>query len=615
MGSAFEILIDDADRLLERIEALGTSFSHDELAACLADVCHLTNASTSGLSLYDGTDTATLSGQPSDAVQTLVAENRLTNNTAYRIEQSNSTSMLVAHSAGSNSKVVLDTVFATADQCAELDDLMIALTEAFATVVQSHRLNQLEAVAGTHQQVGSFIRSLHGNRDAHQLANQIATDGATVIGVDRISVIRQTASRSQVLAVTGVADVNARANEIRFLQSIADHWTSIPREHRWLKSDKWADAAGCSDLAPQAIRHMRLVSPTSGEVGQGVSQTAHATDTAIFVLECFHKQPVDAASQTEVLDHANLAIQNAWAFDDRGLSGLKRRLVATSASRKFKWLLPIALLTVLALTLIPATFEIECRGNLQPVQQQFLLAPSHGRITSAATNEQLVQAGDSLLTIQNASLSLQASQLQGDLRTAEAKLKTLSAERGATTTPLISEAEVEEQIAGLTQQLAVLHAELKALNVTARFAGTVYVNDLTGDLVGTTVQPGQRLMHVVDPTGAWEVRLQIPDKVIRHVLIANNDAANDTAGLNVRMMLRTDPTVVFSGTLNSVAGAAEIDARNELSVPASVTFQTANTMPLRPGSEVLAKIDCGKRALGFVLFRETIEFIQRRILF
>jgi len=35
----------------------------------------------------------------------------------------------------------------------------------------------------------------------------------------------------------------------------------------------------------------------------------------------------------------------------------------------------------------------------------------------------------------------------------------------------------------------------------------------------------------------------------------------------------------------------------------------------RTGSGVSAKIDCGKRSLGYVWFHDVIEFIQSKILF
>ncbi len=36
---------------------------------------------------------------------------------------------------------------------------------------------------------------------------------------------------------------------------------------------------------------------------------------------------------------------------------------------------------------------------------------------------------------------------------------------------------------------------------------------------------------------------------------------------------------------------------------------------LRPGVECVAKIDCGTRPLGYVLFHEAIAFIQKNVLF
>ena len=591
-----EQLIDEADRLLERIEAAGPLNSHSELIGCLNEVEGLLGARKTSLSLLDGTSVVSLAGESSEAIETLSTDPS-GEQTVHRIEQTTSTSLIVARGIGINSRLILEAVFDSPDQCADIDDLFIAIADAFAAVVKSQRLEQLDRIVENHRRLNSFCVLLHATRDARLLASQIATDAAAVIGVDRVTVGRRRSGRTAVLAVTGVADINQRANETRFLQTISEGAESADGAN-WRSSGQLATDLNCTEIAPSTTRNVRVVCD---------KQAKHE---AVFVLECFDEPPTDSSLQDEVLAHASLALTNTWELNERGPVGFLRRI--GQASRPLivlSFLISLAAIT-LALTLIPVKFEIPCRGHLRPVEQQFVHAPSHGTITFASPNESTVHAGDPLITIHNAQLELEESRIRGEIRTAEARLKSLQADRGESVSrALTSETEVRAQIEGLKQQLEILQRELQVLKVTAQFGGTVYLNDLTHELVGTTVQPGQPLMQLANTNGEWTVQLRIPDKVIRHVLEA------EEKDLPVRLMLRTDPSVVFDGQTSSIGTAADIDVRNELSVSASATFQLPSQIDLRPGSEVLAKIDCGSRSLGFVLFRDLIEFVESRILF
>jgi hypothetical protein len=44
-----------------------------------------------------------------------------------------------------------------------------------------------------------------------------------------------------------------------------------------------------------------------------------------------------------------------------------------------------------------------------------------------------------------------------------------------------------------------------------------------------------------------------------------------------------------------------------------VAADAAEIGPLRIGADAVARIDCGNRSLGYVLFGDAVEFIQRRL--
>ena len=61
--------------------------------------------------------------------------------------------------------------------------------------------------------------------------------------------------------------------------------------------------------------------------------------------------------------------------------------------------------------------------------------------------------------------------------------------------------------------------------------------------------------------------------------------------------------------------ATDLDQEGELSTLAMVTLDPKEMPDLRPGSTVIAKIDCGRCSLGYVWLRELLEFLQPRVLF
>ena len=64
-----------------------------------------------------------------------------------------------------------------------------------------------------------------------------------------------------------------------------------------------------------------------------------------------------------------------------------------------------------------------------------------------------------------------------------------------------------------------------------------------------------------------------------------------------------------------VALDTEVTRDNDSAVRVDVDLDRAQLRDPRPGATVIAKIDCGRRSLGYVWFRELIEFVESKILF
>jgi hypothetical protein len=150
--------------------------------------------------------------------------------------------------------------------------------------------------------------------------------------------------------------------------------------------------------------------------------------------------------------------------------------------------------------------------------------------------------------------------------------------------------------------------------------GSVVTLDVRQRLSGRPVQPGDALMTVADTTADWELEVFVPDHHIGYVTAARHEVVgpvsiDEDERLPVRFILATDPGVSYYGSLKQVDQRAEVRGDQGNTVLAKVRIRKEDLSELRPGSSVVARVYCGQRSLGFVLFHDVLDIIQSRILF
>jgi hypothetical protein len=80
--------------------------------------------------------------------------------------------------------------------------------------------------------------------------------------------------------------------------------------------------------------------------------------------------------------------------------------------------------------------------------------------------------------------------------------------------------------------------------------------------------------------------------------------------LDVSFAPASDPAVSYQGRVSEVAMSTEVDQASGPTVLVTVAFDRGQVTGLRPGATVLAKIHCGRRALGYVWLHDLFEFVQ-----
>ena len=174
-------------------------------------------------------------------------------------------------------------------------------------------------------------------------------------------------------------------------------------------------------------------------------------------------------------------------------------------------------------------------------------------------------------------------------------------------------AELQERVTFLTSRTEMLQRRIASLTLTAPIEGVVATWDPQRQLLDRPVAAGNLLVTVIDETGPWRLEVKLPEVDAGPVLAAFHSEPEGKS-LPVEYLLATHPEERYHGTLQSVAIRTEnIDEQPMIHL--IITPDTNAMPPLRDGAEVRCKLDCGKRTLGYVVFRELVEFVHSRVLF
>ncbi|MBC7816380.1 MAG: HlyD family efflux transporter periplasmic adaptor subunit [Planctomycetaceae bacterium] len=517
-------------------------------------------------------------------------------------------------------RLALDVRLPAAAQRGEnISDVVAA---AAAIVVEFHRGRQLErmfSLSVERDHVAALCQTLHTTLNRRRIALDLANEGAAALRVDRVSVLLAEESGFRLEAATSVNEINRRANASRAIEQLVfdvrRQGTALP----WTSADEPPDAAK-TYLQESGASRVR-VEPLSAQPGSWDAASA------AIVLESFSNTPLnpDFDGVAEVCRHAATALANAAAHESQGLRNRLLSWKALAPSRRTRTIAMSIVGVLLALILIPVDFELESRGQVQPARRRHIYAPADGVIRQVSVNNTAaVEEGATLAVMRNPDLDLEEQRIRGEIATSNARLAAIRAtrvdhdRRSPTSTSAgqlaAEEEELKQTLASLSRQLEIVNRRVAELTLRSPIAGQVVRWDLIRSLESRPVRQGQLLMQVVDPAGPWQLELRIPDRHVRHVLAAQA-AMKDANRLSVRFLFHMSPTTTYSATLDDVHLATDLDQDGELSTLAKVTLNPKDIPDLRPGSSVIAKIDCGRRSLGYVWLRELLEFLQTRVLF
>ena len=507
--------------------------------------------------------------------------------------------------------------------------IVAAATELAADYHRDRQLRQLSDQHSWWQQWRRYSQAVHGSLSLKSTAYAIVNEARRLLGCDRVSLAVRRGRQCRLVAASGVDTVHRRSTAVGHLEALAAG-VLASRQALWypdLESELPPDLETNLEayVDQSCVRFVACV-PLSDP-----DREEQAPDDlrGVLIAERFDATADSAFAErmTAVCGPAAVALRNA--IDHESLPLLPVMRVARRAAQYLRWeQLPRTLLVVAAVTaavgalvIVPADFAIPARGELQPVIRHQIFAPEDGLIVALPKASGTVNRGDTLAELSNPKLEQHYAEVLAKRRTTTEQLAAVRAARRrqepATRTDQryelsAQEQQLQERLIGLEHQAELLEQQHRRLTVASPIDGEILTWDLERLLASRPVQRGERLMTVADLNGPWRLELRIDDRQVGHVLAARQDSETP---LGVSFMLATDPNTKFRGRIGHMSSSIEMDEANLASMFALVPLDDGLVPEPRPGASVIARIHCGRRAIGYVWFRQVIEAVQSRLLF
>ncbi len=509
-------------------------------------------------------------------------------------------------------------------------------------LVTAYRRNRRMAAAARREerwlQIDRFAQAVHRPLDLEATAYEVANEGRRLTGCDRLTVLVRRRSRWRAVAVSGSDSVRRRSSVIAHLELLARLVAARDRSV-WSGSIHQPPPPELEEplddyhevSSARLVAFLPLSSPALASEGE---ETRDGEPFAVLVVERFDRvEPEDMQERCDaVCRHSTGALHRSLMNEEMPLRGLSRLLDRSRWMTRFRqqpWTLVLAIAVVglvLLLGMVPASLRIEATGSLQPRTQRRLFAPVDSVVERLLVSEagQSVGLGEELIRLRDPQLRFETERALGELETARKQLAGIEAERlrvdRASRSDLreaasrsAEEESLKKQIEGLERQQAVLRSRREKLSVRSPMDGQVLTWDVEQLLQSRPVGRGQILLTVADLQGPWVLELEIPDDQIADISEALESQENP---LRVRFILATAPEIRYVGRLEVIAPATDVRGDRGPTVSAIVAPEDQQAMrTLRPGASVVAKIDCGRRSLLYVMSRGLLRAIRARLLF
>ncbi len=516
---------------------------------------------------------------------------------------------------------------------------LLQMCELAGEWLKSQRLQQLGDRETLLQQVDGFARGVHESLDVDDTCYTIANEAQRLIGCDRVSVAVRRGRKCKIEAVSGQDAFDARSNIVVMLGRLATRVVATG-EPLWY-------SGSTEDLPPQIEEAVHDYVDESHSKTVAIIPLAH-TDTELGDLE-------DASAETEkdpnyigaliveqiedlrpqsslapridlVCGHTERALTNAIDFNNLFLMpvwraiGHSRWMLQAKTLPKTILAIVAAIALIVAMFVVPADFDLEGRGTIQPKERRDVFVLEDGEVTKVFVKHgDLVEAGQPLVQLTNSDLEVRMTDIAGQKKATRKQFYSLQrmlmdheVARDEKLRMAGEKKQLEQRLDSLVKQYKLLTQKHENLTIRSPVNGQIVTWDVERLLASRPVSAGQVLLTVADPQGPWELEVYMPENRMGHIADARKTMGEE---LTVNYIVATDPTTPCQGQLREIRARADVHNEFGHAVWMLVDIDAVDFRDPRPGATATARVHCGRRAIGYVWLHELFESFQSRVLF
>jgi hypothetical protein len=525
---------------------------------------------------------------------------------------------------------------------------LLQMSELVGDWLKSRKLRHFSDRQSMWAKIDQFSKEIHNSLDIKDTAYTIANEGRRLIGCDRVSVTVTRGNRQVVEAVSGQDTMDTRSNIVSMLRNLATR-VCATGEPLWYNGsmqdlppqveqalEAYVDESHTKSLAVLPLFKTSIWKQKKSEDLGGEAQAKYQSDRGEVIGSVIIEQIDSVQSRELVAPRAELVCQHSAralgnAIEHNGLFlmplwrtiGQSRALVTARHLPKTLLISGLIIGTLLALFLIPKEFQLKADGTLQPEIRKEVFFGANGEVAEVLVDHgQFVKQGDLLVQLENHELEQELLRVRYDLAAAKESLQSLERQQinsRMALDPRLAAQRVEllEKITGYVKQIAVLEEKVKRLKVLSPIDGRVTSWDVVNQLRNRPVMIGNLAMEVANPTGPWELVVHLPDNRVGHLIRAQQETQRED--LPVSFVLKSHTGESFSGTLFEVQEAATLHDQHGHGYRVRIKLDKTELLgrlgldELKQGTEVVAKIACGRRSAAYCWFHELIEWVQIRL--
>ncbi len=481
-----------------------------------------------------------------------------------------------------------------------------------------------------------LLLELSRQKDSTALGFFLANELPTLLGVDRAYFAIQRGRQIELVAASNSSKLQKRSTMMLKLKKLLRSMRN--RDRQFVYPDRQiegndatsvplSDYLQVSSTRMIAIQPIRLGKVTDQQALPNRKVENPAKTLGYLVVENLHDDRFEK-SRREVLELTSL--HTAGVLEQlRRVEDLPMYSVWRSIGRTISWCYRkqfgkslAAILAVVAISLIltyvPWAYRVTATGKLMPVEQREVFAPWDAEVESVLVGDgDTVKVGQALVKLRNKELESEELRVRNMLQEKLTLVRTLRATResnmrqGSEQDILELEGQLAEalvEIEHLQRQQEILSSRLDDLVVKSTIDGVVATFQLEQILRHRPVTRGEVLLEVMDPDGPWHLELQLDDYRMGHLMA---EQARLKQPLHTSFILATEPTIAYDGTLKTIGTRAYADQEAQKNVvDMQVDFDKETVPARRIGAEVKAKINCGEKSLGYVLFGDMIDYVR-----